>query len=313
MNNPLVSIIVPAYNVSKYISQMLDSILQQSYDNFEVIVIDDGSSDETFNIISQYAELEPRVKAFQNDKNEKIVFTLNRALSIAKGELILRCDGDDYLAKDRITSMVNFLLENKDISLVSTSVTKISPSGDIIGMSQFRGGMNYINKIIKYQSPVLHIWLTYKTVYEELSGYRNIPGAEDYDFILRVLSSGRKITNITNNYSYYVRLGRDGNTESLIGVKQYLMKWMCYSFYLERLKNDGRDSYSDDTCDNIKVNYVFSKTYAIVNSLLKSCMASSGVTKLARFIVLLPILSLSPYHYKIVFDIIASKVIKRIY
>ena len=102
MQNKLVSVIIPVYNVEKYVKEAIQSIQNQTYINLEIIVIDDGSSDKTYTIVEELARNDERIKLYKNEKNLKIVKTLNRALSLANGENIARMDGDDISALDRI-------------------------------------------------------------------------------------------------------------------------------------------------------------------------------------------------------------------
>ena len=102
MSAKLVSVIIPVYNVEKFVEQAIVSIIKQTYKNLEIIVIDDGSSDATYQIVADLATQDPHIKLYKNERNLKIVKTLNRALSLAQGEYIARMDGDDISALDRI-------------------------------------------------------------------------------------------------------------------------------------------------------------------------------------------------------------------
>ena len=98
----LVSIILPCFNASKYIDVALKSILNQNYKNIEVIVIDDGSTDNTLTILEQYSKVDSRIKLFENSKNKGLIYTLNKAILLANGEYIARMDADDISMLDRI-------------------------------------------------------------------------------------------------------------------------------------------------------------------------------------------------------------------
>lgn len=108
---PLVSVVIPAFNVELYISECLDSLLGQSYENIEIIVIDDGSSDSTYDIAMCYSNLESRVKVhrFENGGLSK---ARNRGLDKAKGEYVMFLDSDDYLSPTGIEYCVNSVLNN---------------------------------------------------------------------------------------------------------------------------------------------------------------------------------------------------------
>lgn len=103
-----VSVLIPVFNVEKYIKDSVQSIRNQTYKNIEIIVIDDGSTDDTFGVVAKIAESDKRIKLFKNEKNIGIVKTLNRALELSTGEYIARMDGDDISELDRIEKIKLF-------------------------------------------------------------------------------------------------------------------------------------------------------------------------------------------------------------
>ncbi len=168
MSNSLVSVIIPVYNLEKYVKEAIKSIQNQTYENLEIIVIDDGSIDDTYNIVEKLAKEDNRIKLYKNEKNLKIVKTLNRALSLANGEYIARMDGDDISVPDRIEKKVRFLEENKDISLVGCSLISIDRQGHEIKKVEKIQDFNLIRKTLRYTSPISHIWVCRKSVYDKL-------------------------------------------------------------------------------------------------------------------------------------------------
>ncbi|HCD9685846.1 TPA: glycosyltransferase family 2 protein [Acinetobacter baumannii] len=239
---PLISVLIPVYNVEAFVKEAVFSICNQTYKNIEIIVVDDCSTDNTYNIVAELAMIDPRIRLYKNDKNLKIVKTLNFALEQAKGEFIARMDGDDISTPERLEKQLEFLLKNPQYYLVGCHVNTIDPNNRIIGKQEMPINDNIINKTIKYSSPVLHIWLAKREVYTKLKGYREIPGAEDYDFLLRMHSLGLLFTNL-NSYEYSVRI-RDGNTTSTIGFNQRLMSNYVLDLYEMRLKT-GKDDFSE--------------------------------------------------------------------
>lgn len=240
----IISVIIPVYNVEKFVKEAILSICNQTYHNLEIIVIDDCSTDRTYEIVSVLAKQDQRIKLYRNDVNLKLVETLNKALQYVTGQYVLRMDGDDISSLDRVGKMYNFLQQNPDYVLVGTQVCTIDEAGKEIGKPSLPISLKDIKKICKYVSPVLHIWLCKTSIYRELKGYRDIIGAEDYDFILRVLSRGYKIRNLDDRL-YAVRV-RDGNTISAIGLQQQISHQYSVSLYKERLKNNDHDSFNYD-------------------------------------------------------------------
>lgn len=116
---PLVSVIVPIYNVEKYLNKCVDSIISQSYKNLEILLIDDGSTDSCPAICDNYAEADPRVKVFHK-KNEGLSKTRNFAVSVMTGNYYCFVDGDDSVHCDYIMTMYNTMIDNQaDISMCS--------------------------------------------------------------------------------------------------------------------------------------------------------------------------------------------------
>ncbi|MEC6127700.1 glycosyltransferase family 2 protein [Acinetobacter ursingii] len=242
-NEILISVIIPVYNVEKFVEDALLSICNQNYKNLEIIIVDDYSSDNTYEIVKSIATNDSRIKLFRNDKNLKIVKTLNFALEQAKGEFIARMDGDDISYPDRIKHQLEFLLENPQYDLVGCHVDTIDENGRKIGSLKLPISKKSIDTNIFLSSPVLHIWLARTSIYKKLKGYREVPGAEDYDFLLRMHTNNFRFTNL-DSFEYAVRI-RDGNTTSTIGFSQRLMSNYTVELYKERVLS-GKDSFSSD-------------------------------------------------------------------
>ena len=232
-NAGLVSVIMPVFNVRMFIKQAITSILNQTYQNLELIVIDDFSTDGTFDIIEEIQKTDNRVILIRNAENLKIAESLNNGLKFAKGEYILRMDGDDVCSEDRIEIMLSYLRNNPKCDLVGSFMRIINENGDIIGSRPLVIGFENLMKIIKVASPVPHIWMCRRIVYDLVGPYR-FPGVEDYDFLLRMITLGMKFDNIPS-YLYSVRI-RNGNTSTTIGYRQYMSAKIVYSLYKDRLK-----------------------------------------------------------------------------
>lgn len=257
-NEPLVSVLIPVYNVEKYVKAAIESIQNQTYNNLEIIVIDDGSKDNTFEIVKELSKNDSRIRLYKNETNIKIVKTLNYALSLARGEYIARMDGDDISELDRIERKIDFLKENTDIDLVGCSLISIDSNGGVIKKIRKLQDFNLIRKTLRYTSPISHIWVCKKTVYDKLNGYRELSGAEDYDFILRLISTGMKAVNIADYYGYKVRIDREGNTVSSTGLLQKKLHEKIYQMYRQRISK-GADEI--DRVYPIVINKMFNKLY----------------------------------------------------
>lgn len=158
MSEPLVSFVMPNYNEGSFIRDALDSILQQTYKNFECIIVDDGSSDNSPGIIKEYAARDPRIKFFQNEKNMRICRTLNRGISLAKGKYIARMDSDDVCMPNRLEVQVAFMEDPKNahVGVVGSHCFVIDENGDTVGKKTFPIDDKDIRGQIWYQNPLQH-------------------------------------------------------------------------------------------------------------------------------------------------------------
>ena len=114
INSPLISVILPTYNGEKYLAETLESVLNQTYKNLEIIITDDCSTDRTVEIVKSYND--ERIKLYVNEKNLGIANNTNKALSLATGEFIMMQDHDDVSSPFRAEGMLKVLLENKDLT-----------------------------------------------------------------------------------------------------------------------------------------------------------------------------------------------------
>ena len=135
MSSPLVSVIIPAFNVEKYIQATLDSILAQTWTNMEVIVTDDGSSDKTQSLINEYVERYPKIVQLIVQKNSGTSTARNNGINCSKGEIIAFMDADDIWLPNKLQRQVEIFNKFKDVSLVYTNAQCIDQFGNDYGHS----------------------------------------------------------------------------------------------------------------------------------------------------------------------------------
>ncbi|TSD63011.1 glycosyltransferase family 2 protein [Inquilinus sp. KBS0705] len=112
MNKPLVSIALCTYNGEQYLKQQLDSLVAQTYSNVEIVVVDDGSTDQTYTILADYAARFPQFNIYQNERNLGFVSNFERAVKLCKGDLLALCDQDDIWHPDKIALQVDAIKDN---------------------------------------------------------------------------------------------------------------------------------------------------------------------------------------------------------
>ena len=178
---------MPAYNAEKYITEAIDSILNQTYHNFELIIADDCSTDKTWQIIREYSEKDPRIVAIQNKKNLYIAENRNNLISLAKGEYIAWQDADDISLSDRLEKQYLFLKNNPEVGIIGGYLQFFNEKGEI-SIRKYETEDNQIRKTIFRYSPVAQpaAMIPKKCLIETGNYNPEYPPAEDIDMNFRI-------------------------------------------------------------------------------------------------------------------------------
>ena len=199
---PEISVVMSVYNGQEYLRLAMDSILGQTFGEFEFIIVDDGSTDASMDIIRSYGDARIRVIRQQNTG---IAGALNNGVNAARGKYIARMDADDISHPDRLRLQYEYMEKNHSVDIIGTQAYMINEEGDVIGKKTKPVSSYVIAKAIEYACPIIHpTYLARKEVYKELGGYREkFPPAEDYDFLLRAIDAGKKLENLDKHLLYY--------------------------------------------------------------------------------------------------------------
>jgi glycosyltransferase involved in cell wall biosynthesis len=193
-NTPEISVIMPVYNTEKYLNEAIDSILNQTFVNFEFIIIDDASTDNSLEIIKSYND--KRIIIIENEVNKGYVHGLNLGISMARGKYIARMDSDDISLPSRLSKQYEFLIINPGISLLgtnfefinSTKTTNIACEHDII-----KSKMLLENQ---FAHPSVMLKLDFLKVNNLNYDEKMVP-SEDYDLWWTIIEFGGKVANIS--------------------------------------------------------------------------------------------------------------------
>lgn len=304
----LISVLMPTYNVERFVGEAVESILNQTWTNFEFIIVDDCSTDRTYDILKKYAAKDSRIRLFRNDINSKICKTLNRALSQAKGQFIVRMDGDDISEPTRFEKLYNYLERHKDVDLIGSDLITIDEDDHEVGRTTRLRNDKAIRMGNHYISSVAHSWMTRREVYDKLDGYRNIPYAEDYDLLLRGELQGFRYANL-NEYLYRMRI-RTGNTVSTNGLVQ--RKTVSYVKYLHRLESkDMKNHFEEQEYRNfISCTEEEKKKYYDAALILDRAIKNKKNKKDMLFYTVKAALS-SSYVFSYLIDAVAVRIIKQ--
>jgi glycosyltransferase involved in cell wall biosynthesis len=208
-NQSLISIIMPVFNGEKYLEHAIDSILSQTYTNFEFIIVDDKSTDSSPKIIKSFTD--KRIKIIKNKINSGVAFSLNRALKIAKGKYIARMDADDISYPTRIEKQVKFLDKNPNVIAVGCQVKIIGDNDQITGTRHYPLDPKTCHDYLMLTSPIQHPTLMARAkAYKKIGYTSEYKTAEDWDLYFKFLNYGQ-LSNINQYlYSYRQLFGSNG-------------------------------------------------------------------------------------------------------
>ncbi len=196
-NEPLISVIMGAYNCENTIEKAIQSIQNQTYKNWEFIICDDCSSDNTYSIISKIAKEDNRIHVLHNNQNLQLAASLNKCLEQVKGEFVARMDADDESLPERFEKQIQFLCENNEYGCVGSSVIVYDNTGDkYIRTISENPDKSFLKKGVPCWHPTI---LVRREVYVQLQGYTassETRRAEDMDFWFRFYKSGYVAHNL---------------------------------------------------------------------------------------------------------------------
>lgn len=195
MGDVLISVVMPVYNAQKYLDEAIQSILNQTYKNFEFIIINDGSSDESLNIIQKYKKQDERIVLI-NRQNKGLVYSLNEGIKISKGKFIARMDADDVSFNNRLELQLKFMLEN-DLDICGGDFVYMDENGGDISISIVAKTKDEIaiamTNTIAFAHPSVMIKKEFLLKNNLL--YRD-KKAEDIDLWARMYNCGAKFGNV---------------------------------------------------------------------------------------------------------------------
>jgi len=186
MNYPLISVLMPAYNAKKYIAQAIESILNQTFKDFEFIIVDDASTDNTWSIIQEYAKKDKRIVTLKNKINLKICKTLNRGIDIAQGTYIVRMDADDWSFPARIQEQYDYMKLHKKIVISGCSMIICDSNLNPYAIRNYPTEDCELRKAILRYSPFSHPTIIFNTkIAKKVGGYHKLY-SEDIEFYLNL-------------------------------------------------------------------------------------------------------------------------------
>lgn len=184
-NRPQITVLLPAYNAEHTIAATIESVLAQTFEDFELLIINDGSTDGTAEIIDGFSDL--RIRLVHNDGNRGLIYTLNRGIELSRGRYIARMDADDEMAPERLQKQFELLESRPEIDLCSTFITIFNESG-VIGKQNYGVSNNEIRAEMLFNSPLCHPAVMIRSeVFKQYQFDAGFKYCEDYELFARML------------------------------------------------------------------------------------------------------------------------------
>tara|TARA_A100001011_G_C14289605_1_gene835522 strand:+ start:749 stop:1615 length:867 start_codon:yes stop_codon:yes gene_type:complete len=210
--NPLVSVLINCFNEQKYIKKSIQSIIDQTYKNWELIIWDDKSSDNTLKIVKSFQD--KRIKIFTNDKHLGLGPSRIKAQEKISGEFVAILDADDFSEKDRLERQIKIFKMNKNVSIVCSWVKLIDENDRVIGKNTFTDNYFNLKETLSYKNIIPHPSVMYKTDSAKRSGWYNdsLEYAQDYDLSIKLLH--KEEGHVIKDFLTSVRIRKNSMTLS---------------------------------------------------------------------------------------------------
>lgn len=341
IENPKISIIIPAYNIENYIGQCLESLINQTYKNIEIIVVNDGSKDNTLSIINEYAQKDKRIKVI-NQENQGLSESRNNAIEIidSQTEYVMFVDGDDWVDLDMCETCVDEMKKEKP-DIVWFSYVREYENNAINKGAFEEDRIIFKNKDVKeklqrriygpYESELSNpekldslspVWgkLYKKEVVQnhKFKSFKEIGATcEDVFFNTEVLENVKKVVYINKNFYHYRKFNPNSVTKAV--DEKLFEKWKKAYFLLNKIVDEKGydDTYKRSLNNRFSINLIaiglriingankFSEKYKMINEILNDevyCNAISGLD-----------ISYMPIHWKMFFCNAKHKITAMVY
>jgi len=191
MSNPAVTVLMPAFNAGRFIAASIRSVLAQNFSDFELLVIDDGSTDDTARVVEDSGD--KRIRLVRNSKNQGLVATLNQGLSEVRSPLVARQDGDDLSRPDRLARQVEYLGAHADDVVVASGARLIDEGGRDFGALRLPRTRGQLRWDLCFRNPIPHssVMMRRDAILSEFGGYPVSTSSEDYSLWSAIASKNR--------------------------------------------------------------------------------------------------------------------------
>jgi glycosyltransferase involved in cell wall biosynthesis len=204
----LITVYMPVFNASKFLHQSIESILDQTYSNFEFIIVDDASTDNSWKIIRSYAKKDKRIIAIRNNINLGVSLTSNIAISKAKGQFLARMDADDISFSNRLESQLNYFKKHPNTVAIGGQCVVIDENNHLIGNKNFPTKAKKLKEMIFWAIPMQQpsMMINLDKLPQNFTWYTpNVSSAEEINLMFRLMLYGN-LANLPQNLLFYRHL-----------------------------------------------------------------------------------------------------------
>jgi glycosyltransferase involved in cell wall biosynthesis len=221
--NPIVSIISPSFNSERYISETIGSIINQTFQNWELLIVDDGSNDNSLEVIRYFIHKENRIRLISLKRNYGPAYARNLGIQLAKGRYIAFLDSDDLWHMDKLDIQIKYMNEN-NLAFTFTTYRKIDEQGKLIGKRIKAPKVLDYNDLLK-SCVIGCLTVIYDQVLLGKQFMPNFPKAQDYALWLKIMKKGVKAWGIDHELAYY-RIRKSSISSNKISKAYY--QWKIY-------------------------------------------------------------------------------------
>jgi glycosyltransferase involved in cell wall biosynthesis len=226
-----VSVLMAAYNAEATLEAAVQSIVEQTFTSWELVVVDDGSRDATGDLLLRLSDSDSRIRPLLQGANRGLAASLNHALSVSRGELIARMDADDRSFRERLALQVAFMDDHPEIDVLGGGAVEVDPTGAVCGELRRPADHRQLVARIYHENPFIHpTVMIRRSVMEELGGYdTTLRRGQDYDLWLRAYPRSR-FHNLEGSLIRYTRRN----------VPRWRDAWYSSRIVWRALRREGR-------------------------------------------------------------------------
>ena len=222
MEKEKVSIIVPMYNAEKFIGKTIESVLSQTYENWEMLIMNDVSTDNSIAVVNEYVKKDDRIKVVNTEKNMGVVKGRNHLIDLANGKYIAFLDADDYWHSQKLEKQIQFMKE-KNAGISCTEYTRVKENGEKINEVVIKSEISYTDMLKNNYLGCLTVMYDVEKVGKRY--FKELEKNEDYVLWLEIVKDVKTIFGLKENLAYYRVLD---NSRSSNKAKTAKVRWEIY-------------------------------------------------------------------------------------